>query len=109
MYLLFSMYLEEGQFAKKTAHKMQKRVQNRKDLLEPTKKSSFTKYFNKYNMLCQVGSRRVVQWAAALMVLQGVIGKLGAVFILIPQPIVGGLFCVMFGMISAFGESYIIK
>lgn len=38
------------------------------------------------------------------MVLQGVIGKLGAVFIIIPQPIVGGLFCVMFGMISAFGK-----
>ncbi|KAI5652159.1 permease family domain-containing protein [Phthorimaea operculella] len=52
-----------------------------------------------------VGSRRVVQWAAALMVLQGVVGKLGAVFIIIPQPIVGGLFCVMFGMISAFGLS----
>jgi xanthine/uracil permease len=46
----------------------------------------------------------VVQWAAGLMVLQGVVGKLGAVFIIIPQPIVGGLFCVMFGMISAFGE-----
>lgn len=52
----------------------------------------------------QVGSRRVVQWAAGLMIVQGVVGKLGAVFIIIPQPIVGGLFCVMFGMISAFGE-----
>ncbi|XP_060802875.1 solute carrier family 23 member 2 [Amyelois transitella] len=53
----------------------------------------------------KVGSRRVVQYAAGLMVLQGVVGKLGAVFIIIPQPIVGGLFCVMFGMISAFGLS----
>lgn len=53
----------------------------------------------------KVGSRRVVQWAAGLMILQGVVGKLGAVFIIIPQPIVGGLFCVMFGMISAFGLS----
>ncbi|KAL0893409.1 hypothetical protein ABMA27_014996 [Loxostege sticticalis] len=53
----------------------------------------------------KVGSRRVVQWAAGLMVLQGVVGKLGAVFIIIPQPIIGGLFCVMFGMISAFGLS----
>ncbi|KAF9823639.1 hypothetical protein SFRURICE_009184 [Spodoptera frugiperda] len=51
----------------------------------------------------KVGSRRVVQWAAGLMIVQGVVGKLGAVFIIIPQPIVGGLFCVMFGMISAFG------
>ncbi|XP_072931627.1 solute carrier family 23 member 2 isoform X2 [Epargyreus clarus] len=53
----------------------------------------------------KVGSRRVVQWAAGLMLLQGVVGKLGAVFIIIPQPVVGGLFCVMFGMISAFGLS----
>ncbi|XP_004926407.1 solute carrier family 23 member 2 isoform X1 [Bombyx mori] len=53
----------------------------------------------------KVGSRRVVQFAAGLMVLQGVVGKLGAVFIIIPQPVVGGLFCVMFGMISAFGLS----
>ncbi|XP_063362401.1 solute carrier family 23 member 2 [Cydia amplana] len=53
----------------------------------------------------KVGSRRVVQWAAGLMVLQGVVGKFGAVFIIIPQPVVGGLFCVMFGMISAFGLS----
>lgn len=53
----------------------------------------------------KVGSRRVIQWAAGLMVLQGVIGKLCAVFIIIPQPIIGGLFCVMFGMISAFGLS----
>uniref|UniRef100_A0A2H1VRE4 SFRICE_007116 n=1 Tax=Spodoptera frugiperda TaxID=7108 RepID=A0A2H1VRE4_SPOFR len=53
----------------------------------------------------KVGSRRVVQWAAGLMIVQGVVGKLGAVFIIIPQPIVGGLFCVMFGMISAFGLS----
>ncbi|XP_026324801.1 solute carrier family 23 member 2 isoform X5 [Hyposmocoma kahamanoa] len=50
----------------------------------------------------KVGARRVVQYAAGLMVLQGVVGKLGAVFIIIPQPIVGGLFCVMFGMIAAF-------
>ncbi|XP_014362079.2 solute carrier family 23 member 2 [Papilio machaon] len=53
----------------------------------------------------KVGSRRVVQWAAALMVVQGLVGKLCAVFIIIPQPVVGGLFCVMFGMISAFGLS----
>ncbi|KAL4714910.1 hypothetical protein ACJJTC_014281 [Scirpophaga incertulas] len=53
----------------------------------------------------KVGARRVVQWAAALMIAQGVVGKLGALFIVIPQPIIGGLFCVMFGMISAFGLS----
>lgn len=37
------------------------------------------------------------------MILQGLISKFGAVFIIIPEPIVGGIFCVMFGMICAFG------
>ncbi|KAL6264895.1 hypothetical protein P5V15_004990 [Pogonomyrmex californicus] len=50
----------------------------------------------------KVGSRRVIQWACLLMILQGVISKFGAVFIIIPEPIVGGIFCVMFGMICAF-------
>lgn len=53
----------------------------------------------------KVGSRRVIQWACFLMVLQGVISKFGAVFIIIPEPIIGGIFCVMFGMICAFGLS----
>lgn len=53
----------------------------------------------------QIGSRRVIQWAALIMILQGVINKFGAVFIMIPDPVVGGLFCVMFGMITAFGLS----
>ncbi|KAG7198924.1 hypothetical protein KM043_015738 [Ampulex compressa] len=51
----------------------------------------------------KVGSRRVIQWACGLMILQGLISKFGAVFIIIPEPIVGGIFCVMFGMICAFG------
>ncbi|XP_028046931.1 solute carrier family 23 member 1 isoform X2 [Monomorium pharaonis] len=51
----------------------------------------------------KIGSRRVIQWACFLMILQGVISKFGAVFIIIPEPIVGGIFCVMFGMICAFG------
>lgn len=53
----------------------------------------------------KIGSRRVIQWACFLMILQGVISKFGAVFIIIPEPIVGGIFCVMFGMICAFGLS----
>lgn len=53
----------------------------------------------------KVGSRRVIQWACVLMILQGLISKFGAVFIIIPEPIVGGIFCVMFGMICAFGLS----
>ncbi|XP_069697558.1 solute carrier family 23 member 2-like isoform X2 [Periplaneta americana] len=53
----------------------------------------------------KIGSRRVIQYAAALMLIQGLISKFGAVFIIIPQPVVGGMFCVMFGMIAAFGLS----
>ncbi|XP_020292832.1 solute carrier family 23 member 1 isoform X2 [Pseudomyrmex gracilis] len=53
----------------------------------------------------KVGSRRVIQWACVLMILQGIISKFGAVFIIIPEPIIGGIFCVMFGMICAFGLS----
>lgn len=53
----------------------------------------------------KIGSRRVIQWAAAIMLIQGVFGKLGAFFILIPDPVIGGCFCTMFGMITAFGLS----
>lgn len=52
----------------------------------------------------QIGSRRVIQYAGILMLIQGVISKFGAVFIIIPEPVVGGMFCVMFGMICAFGK-----
>ncbi|KZC09741.1 Solute carrier family 23 member 1 [Dufourea novaeangliae] len=59
----------------------------------------------KHLRVTKVGSRRVIQWACGLMILQGLISKFGAVFIIIPEPIVGGIFCVMFGMICAFGLS----
>lgn len=51
----------------------------------------------------KIGSRRVLQWAAILMIVQGMIGKFCAFFIMVPDPVVGGIFCVMFGMITAFG------
>ncbi len=55
--------------------------------------------------LTRVGSRRVVQAGAVMMLFLGVVGKFGAVFATIPQPIVGGLYCCMFGMIVAVGLS----
>lgn len=55
-------------------------------------------------LFVQIGSRRVIQYASALMFIQGVVNKFGAIFIIIPEPIVGGMFCVMFGMICAFGK-----
>jgi nucleobase transporter 1/2 len=55
--------------------------------------------------LTRVGSRRVVQVGAILMMALAVFGKFGALFTTIPQPIVGGMYCAMFGMIAAVGLS----
>ena len=35
----------------------------------------------------------------------GVVNKFGALFLTIPTPIIGGIFCVMFGIITAVGLS----
>ena len=56
-------------------------------------------------VLSQVGSRRVLQTTGILMILLGIFGKFGAVFITIPEPVIGGMFLVMFGMIAAVGIS----
>ncbi len=55
--------------------------------------------------LTRVGSRRVVQAGAAFMLVLGAFGKFGALFTSIPQPIVGGMYCAMFGMVAAVGLS----
>ena len=55
--------------------------------------------------LTRVGSRRVVQAGAVIMLLLACFGKFGALFTTIPQPIVGGMYCAMFGMIAAVGLS----
>lgn len=59
--------------------------------------------------LTKVGSRYVVQIAALLLIFLGLFGKFGAVAAAIPQPIVGGLYCVMFGLISAVGVRELAK
>jgi len=53
----------------------------------------------------KVGSRRVIQYGALIMIMFGLFSKFGAPFLTIPEPIVGGIFCVMFGMITAVGLS----
>lgn len=53
----------------------------------------------------QVGSRMVIVSSGVLMVVMGVFGKVGAVFTTIPSPVIGGMFMVMFGVISAAGVS----
>lgn len=47
----------------------------------------------------------MVQFGALVMITVGVLGKIGALFVAIPDPIVGGVFMIMFGMISAVGIS----
>jgi solute carrier family 23 (nucleobase transporter), member 1 len=55
--------------------------------------------------LTRVGSRVVVQTGAIIMLVLGAVGKFGALFTTIPQPIVGGMYCAMFGMIASVGLS----
>jgi NCS2 family nucleobase:cation symporter-2 len=51
----------------------------------------------------RVASRRVVQVAAALLLLYGLSPKLGALLVLIPRPVVGAVFLVICGMIAVAG------
>ena len=53
--------------------------------------------------LTKVGSRFVVQVGAVILILLGLFGKFGALAAAIPTPVVGGLYCAMFGLISAVG------
>lgn len=55
--------------------------------------------------LTRVGSRRVIQYGALLMIGLGAVAKFGAIFTTIPGPIVGGMYTALFGMIAAVGLS----
>uniref|UniRef100_A0A803Y2I7 Solute carrier family 23 member 1 n=1 Tax=Meleagris gallopavo TaxID=9103 RepID=A0A803Y2I7_MELGA len=55
--------------------------------------------------ITKVGSRMVIIAGACAMLLSGVFGKVGAVLASIPTPVIGGLFLVMFGIITAVGIS----
>ncbi len=59
--------------------------------------------------LTKVGSRYVVQIGAVILVLLGFFGKFGAFAAAIPPPVVGGLYCVMFGLIAAVGVQQLAK
>ncbi len=59
--------------------------------------------------ITKVGSRFVVQIAGILLIGVGLIGKFGAIAAAMPKPIVGGLYCVMFGLISAVGIKELTK
>ncbi|XP_028653982.1 solute carrier family 23 member 2 [Erpetoichthys calabaricus] len=55
--------------------------------------------------ITKVGSRRVIQYGAVFMLLLGTIGKFSALFASLPDPVLGALFCTLFGMITAVGLS----
>lgn len=43
--------------------------------------------------------------SGCVLLLMGLFGKIGAVFATIPAPVIGGMFLVMFGVITAVGIS----
>ena len=53
--------------------------------------------------LTKVASRYVVQIGAVILILLGLFSKFGAFAATIPGPVVGGLYCALFGLISAVG------
>lgn len=55
--------------------------------------------------ISKVGSRRVVQCSAIFMITLGLFTKFGAIFITIPEPVIGAAFFVLFSMIVAVGIS----
>lgn len=59
--------------------------------------------------LTKVGSRYVVQVAGVLLVLLGIFAKFGAFAATIPGPVVGGLYCALFGLIAAVGIQQLAK
>ncbi|MEO2047256.1 MAG: solute carrier family 23 protein [Pirellulales bacterium] len=59
--------------------------------------------------LTKVGSRYVVQIGAVLLIFLGLFGKFGAMAAAIPQPVVGGLYCTLFGLIAAVGVRQFAK
>lgn len=55
--------------------------------------------------ITKVGSRRVIQFASVIIVIFGMISKFGVLFVAIPSPIMGGIFFVMFAIITGVGLS----
>lgn len=59
--------------------------------------------------LTGVASRYVVTLAAGVLIALGLVAKFGAVIATIPGPIVGGLYCSLFGLIAAVGIQQLAK
>ncbi len=59
--------------------------------------------------LTKVASRYVVQIGAVILIVLGLFGKFGAIASAIPKPVVGGLYCALFGLIAAVGVRQFAK
>ncbi|NLZ38024.1 MAG: purine/pyrimidine permease [Firmicutes bacterium] len=59
--------------------------------------------------LTGVASRYVVNVGAGILIFLGIFAKFGAAVATIPSPIVGGLYCSLFGLIAAVGVSNAAK
>ncbi|KAM9481608.1 xan_ur_permease domain-containing protein isoform 2-T2 [Clarias gariepinus] len=55
--------------------------------------------------ITKVGSRMVIVASGVILIIMGMLGKVGAIFSTIPTPVIGGMFLVMFGVIAAVGVS----
>ena len=58
--------------------------------------------------LTRVASRYVVRWGATVMIVLAFITKFGAIFTTLPGPVVGAMYCGLFGMIAAVGLSNLV-
>ena len=56
-----------------------------------------------------VASRLVVLVAGVILILGGILPTIGQLLATIPGPVMGGLYCVLFGMISGIGLRYAAK
>lgn len=46
-----------------------------------------------------------MQITGGLLVIVSVVGKIGSVFVTLPDPVIGGILLVMFGMVTSVGLS----
>jgi len=59
--------------------------------------------------LTKVGSRWVVQVGGIILIVLGIFGKFGGFAAAIPGPVIGGLYCALFGLIAAIGVQQLAK
>ncbi|KAG4076097.1 hypothetical protein HA402_011443 [Bradysia odoriphaga] len=66
-----------------------------------------TSYSNNIGTIAvtRVASRRVIQVSGIIMIVMGLVGKAGAIFVSLPDPIIAGMFLFIFPLIMAVGIS----